>query len=45
MSPDSEPEPDIAILRPRQDYYASAHPRPSDVMLVVEVADSSLAVD
>ncbi|MBI4520288.1 MAG: Uma2 family endonuclease [Gemmatimonadetes bacterium] len=41
----SEPEPDIAILRPRPDFYSDAHPRPADVMLFVEVADSSLPFD
>lgn len=41
----SEPQPDIVLLRPRPDYYASAHPRPEDVLLLVEVADSSLDYD
>ena len=41
----SEPEPDISLLRPKRDYYASAHPTPVDVLLVVEVADSSLSYD
>jgi Uma2 family endonuclease len=41
----SEPEPDIAILRPRADCYTTAHPGPADVLLVVEVADTSLAYD
>ena len=41
----TEPEPDLALLRPRSDYYAEAHPGPSDVLLVVEVADSSLGFD
>lgn len=41
----SEPEPDIAILRPRDDSYRRSHPEPADVLLVVEVADTSLAVD
>ena len=41
----SEPEPDISLLRPKRDYYASAHPTPADVLLVVEVADSSLSYD
>jgi Uma2 family endonuclease len=30
----SEPQPDIALLRPRQDFYASAHPGPEDVLLL-----------
>lgn len=41
----SEPEPDFAVLRPRADFYASAHPRPTDVLLVIEVADSSIGYD
>lgn len=41
----SEPLPDIALLRPRPDYYRNAHPAPTDVLLLVEVADSSLAYD
>ena len=41
----SEPEPDIAILRPRADFYMTAHPGASDVLLVIEVADTSLAYD
>ena len=41
----SEPEPDIALLRPRADGYMSAHPGPEDVLVVIEVADTSLAYD
>ncbi len=41
----SEPEPDIALLRPRADGYMSAHPGPGDVLVVIEVADTSLAYD
>lgn len=41
----SEPQPDIALLRPRVDFYRSAHPTVADVLLVVEVADSTLAYD
>ena len=41
----SEPEADIAILRPRADFYMTAHPGPTDVLLVIEVADASLAYD
>ena len=41
----SEPQPDIAQLRPRADFYADAHPGPADVLLVVEVADSTLRFD
>jgi Uma2 family endonuclease len=41
----SEPEPDIALLRPRSDLYKSSHPRPDDILLIIEVADSSLQYD
>ena len=40
----SEPQPDLAILRPRSDFYAE-HPRPEDILLLIEVADTSLAYD
>lgn len=41
----SEPQPDVALLRPHPDFYAQAHPLASDVLLVVEVADSSVDYD
>lgn len=41
----SEPQPDLAVVRRRDDFYTSAHPTPADVLLVVEVADTSLAYD
>lgn len=41
----SEPEPDIAIIKRRKDYYIQAHPQPHDVLLLVEVADSTLKKD
>ena len=41
----SEPQPDTALLRPRPEGYRAAHPTPADVLLVVEVSDSSLAYD
>lgn len=41
----SEPQPDIALLRPRADFYRISHPTPADVLLIVEVADTSLAYD
>ena len=37
----TEPQPDLALLRPRADFYAEAHPRPDDVLLVIEVADTT----
>jgi Uma2 family endonuclease len=41
----SEPQPDIALLRPRADDYTEALPVPSDVLLLIEVADRSLRYD
>ena len=41
----SEPVPDLMLLRPRTDDYASGHPTPADVLLAVEVAKSSLDYD
>lgn len=41
----NEPQPDVALLRPRADDYAARHPRPGDVLLVVEVADATVAFD
>jgi Uma2 family endonuclease len=41
----SEPQPDFVLLRPRADFYRESHPRPEDVLLVVEVADASLVFD
>lgn len=41
----SEPEPDIALLQPRTDFYIGGHPEPEDILLLVEVAESSLVYD
>ena len=41
----SELQPDLALLRPRKLPYTEAHPGPEDVLLLVEVADSTLTYD
>jgi Uma2 family endonuclease len=41
----SAPQPDLALLRYRDDYYSQAHPQPADILLLIEVADTSLAHD
>ncbi len=41
----SEPEPDVKLLAWRDDYYAAAAPAAEDVLLLVEVADSSAGYD
>jgi Uma2 family endonuclease len=41
----NEPEPDIAVVRPRSDDYTESHPGPADILLLIEVADRSLPLD
>jgi Uma2 family endonuclease len=41
----SEPQPDLALLRRRDDFYRERHPQPDDVLLIVEIAASSLRFD
>ena len=41
----SQPEPDVMLLRRRDDFYRSGHPAPADVLLLIEVSDSSLSLD
>jgi len=45
LSEHSEPEPDLALLRPREDFYRTAHPTPADTLLAIEVSNSTLAFD
>ena len=41
----SEPQPDVSLLRRRDDFYRGAHPTPADVLLVVEVSDTTAETD
>jgi Uma2 family endonuclease len=41
----NEPEPDVMLLRPREDDYQGRHPSAADVLLLVELSESSLAYD
>ncbi|MDB9510406.1 Uma2 family endonuclease [Kamptonema animale CS-326] len=41
----TELQPDVVLLQPRADYYATAHPMPSEVLLLVEVSDSTIDFD
>ena len=45
LNPYSEPQPDLTVLKSRADFYASAHPQGIDIMLAIEVADTSLRYD
>jgi Uma2 family endonuclease len=41
----SEPQPDLCLLRPRRDYYRRSHPTAVDVLLVIEVAEATAEYD
>ena len=41
----NEPEPDLVLLRPQADFYASRLPGPADILLIIEVAESSADYD
>jgi Uma2 family endonuclease len=45
LSKESEPQPDVVLLRPTSDFYAAGHPEPVDTLLLIEVADTSLPYD
>lgn len=41
----NEPEPDVVLLAPRDDFYAEGHPTPQDILLLIEVSDSTVEYD
>ncbi|MGB0561287.1 MAG: Uma2 family endonuclease [Spirulinaceae cyanobacterium] len=45
INPYSQPQPDLSLLIPRADDYEAGHPLPQDVLLLIEVADSTLESD
>lgn len=45
LSENSEPEPDMVIAKNQPDDYLANHPTPSDILLLIEIADSSLKYD
>lgn len=45
LSDFSEPEPDIVVARYREDFFSAGLPRPEDILLIVEVADTTLRHD
>lgn len=45
LPPLNEPQPDVALLKPRADDYISNLPAADDVLLIIEVADATLAYD
>jgi len=42
---DSELQPDVMLLRPRDDFYTTSHPAAADVLLLIEVADTSVRLE
>jgi Uma2 family endonuclease len=40
-----QPQPDLVLLLPREDFYASRHPGPEEILLIIEVSDSSREYD
>lgn len=45
IDPFSEPQPDLAVLQWRDDFYFDKHPVPEEVIFLVEIADSTLEKD
>ena len=45
LSTDTEPQPDVVIAQNRADNYLSSHPEPADILLVIEISDSTLSYD
>jgi Uma2 family endonuclease len=41
----SEPQPDLCLLKRRDDFYVGHHPAPQDVLLVIELSETSLDQD
>ena len=41
----SEPQPDVTLLQARPDFYESGHPQPQDILLLIEVADTTVESD
>lgn len=45
LNDQTQPQPDVALLRRRADFYVQQHPGPQDIFLLIEVSDTSLAYD
>ena len=45
LDDNSEPQPDIMLLRWRDDFYGGGHPGPANVLLLIEIADTSVDYD
>jgi Uma2 family endonuclease len=45
LDDNSEPEPDIVLALPNESYYSDHHPTPKEILMIMEVSDSTLAFD
>ncbi|HLC16826.1 MAG TPA: Uma2 family endonuclease [Thermodesulfovibrionia bacterium] len=45
LSRKSEPLPDVVVMKRKEDFYASGHPQPEDMFLIVEVSDTTIRYD
>lgn len=45
LDENSEPQPDLALLKSKPDFYEDAHPSPDDILILVEVSETSAAYD
>ncbi|MBR8827234.1 MAG: Uma2 family endonuclease [Gomphosphaeria aponina SAG 52.96 = DSM 107014] len=45
LDDNSEPQPDVVLLKPRTDFYEARHPQPADIFLIIEVADTTVKYD
>jgi Uma2 family endonuclease len=45
MDRHNEPQPDVVLIRPREGFYGSGKPDPEDVVLLIEISDTSLRFD
>jgi len=45
LSDNSEPKPNLSLIKPPADFYVNGHPTPNDVLVVIEVADSTVEKD
>ena len=45
LNSNSEPQPDVALLKRRDDFYETAHPQAEDIFLLIEVSDSTVMYD
>ncbi len=45
LNDNSQPQPDVVLLKPKSDFYATEHPKSEDILLLIEVADTSIEYD